>query len=104
MAGKCKLLKIYVSEDSKYKNHSLYHEIVHKLKELGAAGVTVSRGIEGYGRSKTLHSSKILDISQSLPIIIEVVDESEKIESIIPELKKIVNEGLMFVTDVEVIK
>ena len=104
MQGKCKILKIYISEDSKFKKHNLYHEIVHRLKEFGIAGVTVSRGIEGYGQDKVLHSSRLLEISQSLPIIIEAVDEAEKIDHVLPIIESIVNEGLVLVTEVNVIK
>jgi uncharacterized protein len=104
MQGKCKLLKIYISEDSKYMKHNLYHEIVHRLREFGIAGVTVSRSIEGYGKDKVLHSSRLLEISQSLPIIIDAVDEAEKIDKVIPIIEDIVNEGLMLVTEVNVIK
>jgi PII-like signaling protein len=101
--GKCKLMKIYVSEDSKYKGHNLYHALVLRLKEIGMAGVTVTRGIEGFGQEKRLHTARILDLALSLPIIVEVVDEPERIEMAIPHVKEIVNEGLIFVTDVDVI-
>ena len=102
--GKCKILKIYISEDSKYKNHNLYHALVLKLKELGMAGVTVTRGIEGYGQGQRLHTAKILELSASLPIIVEVVDTPEKIMKALPVIKEMVNEGLMVMADVEVIK
>lgn len=103
-SGKCKILKIYVSEDSKYKGHNLYHALVLKLREIGMAGVTVTRGIEGFGQEKRLHTTKILDLSLSLPIIIEVVDIPERIEKAIPIVEGMVNEGLIMVTDVNVIK
>lgn len=102
--GKCKILKIYISEDSKYKGHNLYHALVLKLKELGMAGVTVTRGIEGYGQEKRLHTARVLDLSLSLPIIVEVVDIPERIEKAIPVVEAMVNEGLVMVTDVNVIK
>jgi PII-like signaling protein len=101
--GECKLMKIYVSEDSKYKGHNLYHALVLKLREIGMAGVTVTRGIEGFGQEKRLHTARILDLVLSLPIIVEVVDTPERIEMAIPCVKEIVNEGLIMVTDVEVI-
>lgn len=100
----CKILKIYISEDSKYKGHSLYHAIVLKLADIGMAGVTVTRGIEGFGHEKRIHSTRILDISLKLPIIIEVIDTPEKIEQAIPEIQDMVNEGLVLVTDVSVVK
>lgn len=103
-SGKCKILKIYISEDSKYKGHNLYHALVLKFKELGMAGVTVTRGIEGYGQERRLHTSRVLDLSLSLPIIVEVVDIPERIEKAIPVVEEMVNEGLVMVTDVNVIK
>jgi PII-like signaling protein len=101
--GTCKLMKIYVSEDSKYKGHNLYHALVLKLREIGMAGVTVTRGIEGFGQEKRLHTTRILDLVLSLPIIVEVVDTPERIGMAIPFVKEIVNEGLVMVTDVDVI-
>lgn len=103
-SGKCKILKIYISEDSKYKGHNLYHALVLKLREIGMAGVTVTRGIEGFGQEKRLHTARILDLSLSLPIIVEVVDIPERIEKAIPVVKEMVNEGLIMVADVNVIK
>lgn len=104
LSRKCKIIKIYISEDSKYKGHNLYHAIVRKLAEAGMAGVTVSRGIEGFGHEKRLHSTSILDISLKLPVIIEVIDTPEKIEMAIPIVNEMVNEGLVLVTDVTVVK
>lgn len=104
LSGKCKLLKIYISEDSKYKGHNLYHALVFKLREIGMAGVTVTRGIEGFGQEKRLHTTRILDLTLSLPIIVEVVDIPERIEKAIPIVEEMVNEGLVMVTDVNVIK
>lgn len=104
LSGKCKIMKIYISEDSMYKKHNLYHAIVFKLKELGMAGVTVTRGIEGYGQGKRLNTMRILELSSSLPIIVEVIDIPERIEKAIPVVEEMVNEGLIMVTDVNVIK
>jgi uncharacterized protein len=100
----CKLLKIYISEDSKYKGHNLYHALVRRFAEAGMAGVTVTRGIEGFGHEKRLHSTRILDISLKLPVIVEVVDTPEKIEIAVTIANEMVNEGMVFVTDVQVIK
>lgn len=100
----CKMLKIYLNEDSRYKGHNLYHAVVLKLKEIGMAGVTVTRCLEGYGQKKAIHTTKILDLSSSLPVIIEVVDIPERIEKAIPVVKEMVNEGLIMLADVNVIK
>lgn len=101
---RCKILKIYVSEDSRYKKHNLYNSVVFKLREMGIAGVTVTRGIAGYGKGKALHTTHILDLTSSLPIVIEAIDTAEQIEKAIPVVKDMVNEGLILVTDVDVIK
>lgn len=101
---KCKILKIYISEDSKYKGHNLYHALVQKLGEAGMAGVTVTRGIEGFGHEKRLHSTRLIDISLKLPVIVEVIDSPDKIEAVLPLVTEMVNEGLVLVTDVTVIK
>lgn len=104
LSGECKLLKIYINEDSTYKGHNLYHALVFKLKEIGMAGVSVTRGIESYGRGKRLHSAHILDLSLNLPIVIDIVDTKEKIEMALPVIEEMVNEGLILLTDVNVIK
>jgi uncharacterized protein len=104
LKGKCKLLKIYISESSKYKSHNLTNALIAKFKEIGMAGATVSRGIEGYGQSKAIHSMKVLDLSSSLPIVIELVDTYEMIEQAILIAKEMVNEGLIVTADVEVVK
>lgn len=102
--GKCKLLKIYISEDSEYKNHNLYHAIVLKLKEADVAGVTVFRGIEGYGKGKRINSVRLLELSSSLPIIIEAIDKAEKIEKALPIIESMIGEGLITISDTEVIR
>jgi len=102
--GKYKILKIYVSEESRYKGHNLYHALVIKLKEMGMAGATVTRGLESYGKSRAIHDMKILDLSSSLPIIIEVIDEAENIEKAISIVDEMVKEGLIITADVNVIK
>lgn len=104
LSKNCKIIKIYISEDSKYKGHSLYSAIVHRMAEVGMAGVTVTRGIEGFGLEKRIHSTRLLDISLKLPIIVEIIDTAEKIDVAIPLIKEMVNDGLILVTDVEVIK
>jgi PII-like signaling protein len=100
----CQLLKIYVSEDSKYKGHNLYSAVVFKLRESGIAGATVTRAVEGYGKGKALHTARILDLSSSLPVIIEAVDTAENIQKVLPVISDMVNEGLVLVTNVQVIK
>jgi len=99
-----KLLKIYVSENEKYEKKSLYLYLVHWLREKGVGGVTVSRGILGYGNDRMLKSARVLELSSDLPMVIETIDCKAKIEAIIPELCKIVPKGLVFTVDVEINK
>lgn len=101
---KSKILKIYISDDSKYNHQNLYHAIVRKMAEIGMAGVTVTRGIEGFGHEKRVRSSSILDISLKLPVVIEVIDSEDRILAAAEIIKEMVNEGLIIMTDVEVIK
>lgn len=102
--GPCKILKIYVSEDSRYEGHNLYHALVLKLKEMGIAGVTVTRGIEGFGKKRRLHRAQVIDLSSSLPMVIEVIDTEEQIERILPTVNEMVNCGLVIIQDVTVLK
>lgn len=104
LSGKCQILKIYISEDTQYKGHQLYHALVLKMKEMGMAGVTVTRGIEGYGKGQRIRTMRILELSSNLPIIVEVVDRVENIAAAIPVIEEMVNEGLVLVSDVQVIK
>lgn len=104
MVEKAKLLKVYVGEKERFKNKPLYQYLVHWLKEQGISGVTVSRGIEGYGHDKVLRSARLLELSFDLPLILEIVDTVEKIELIVPELTKMVPKGLVYTVDIEVHK
>ncbi|MDQ7093099.1 DUF190 domain-containing protein [Desulfosporosinus sp. PR] len=104
MLGKAKLLKVYLGENERYKNKPLYQHLVHWFKEKGIGGVTVSRGIEGYGADKVLHSARLLELSSDLPMILEVVDLAEKIDPLIPEICAIAPKGLVFTADIHVYK
>ena len=102
MVGRAKLLKVYVGEKERFKDKPLYQYLVHWLQEQGIIGVTVFRGIEGYGQDKVLHTARLLELSSDLPIILEIVDTEEKIDSIVPEVAKMVPKGLVYTVDIEV--
>lgn len=104
MAGRGKLLKIYVGEKERYQDKPLYQYLVHWLKDKEIGGVTVSRGIEGYGQDKILHTARLLELSSDLPIVLEAVDQADKIEAIITDVCKIVPKGLVFTVDIEIHK
>ena len=99
----CQELKIYVSEDTRYKGHNLYNEIVFMLKAEGICGVTIYRGIAGYGEGRILHTTRFIEMSSSLPVIIEAVDKKENIIKVLPKIKEMVQEGLVTVQDVKVV-
>jgi uncharacterized protein len=104
LEGKAKLLRIYFGEDDKWHGKPLYRAIVEKCRELDVAGATVYRGVEGYGASTLIHRAHLLSISRDAPIMVSVVDSEEKIRKLIPVLDDMVDEGLIAMSDVEVIK
>jgi len=104
ISGKARRLRIYVGESDHYKGMPLYHAIVIKAKELGLAGATVLRGIEGFGANSRLHTARILVLSSDLPVVIDIVDSIEYIDKILPFLDEAVKEGLITIEDVEIIK
>jgi PII-like signaling protein len=88
------LLRIYIGESDKHEGKPLYEWLVLRAREAGLAGVTVLRGIEGFGAHSRLHTAKILRLSEDLPIVIEVVDVLEKIEAFMPTVDHAITEGL----------
>jgi PII-like signaling protein len=104
LAENSMLLRIFIGESDKYKGKPLYEVIVQKARELHLAGATVIRGILGYGADSRMHKAKLLDLSEDLPIIIEIVDSQEKIDLLIPFLDENVTEGLITLEEVKVIK
>ena len=97
-----KLLRIFIGEDDKHEKMPLYEWIVRKAREEELAGATVIRGLEGYGAHSRLHTAKVLRLSSDLPVVIEIVDTAEKIESFLPLVDAVIGEGLATVEKVEV--
>src|SRR3954453_18974786 len=95
LAGEPTLTRIHIGERDKYQGKPLYEAIVLLLRERGFAGVTVLRGIMGFGASAGIHSEKVLRLSLDLPLIVECVDTSEKIDAILPELDAMIGGGLI---------
>jgi hypothetical protein len=96
------LLRIFIGESDKSEGRPLYEWLVLKAREAGLAGATVLRGIEGFGAHSRLHTAKILRLSEDLPIVIEIVDSSEKIEAFIPVVDHAIGEGLATLERVKV--
>jgi PII-like signaling protein len=101
--GERTLMRIHIGESDKWHGKALYEAIVELLRKEGFSGVTVLRGVAGYGGSSVYHTDKILRLSQDLPIILEVVETTERIEQILPRLDAMVEGGLITLEKVRVI-
>lgn len=97
------LVRIYLGESDRWHGRPLYQAIVERLRERGLAGATVLRGIEGFGAKQRLHSTRILSLSEDLPILIEVVDREDRIRAVLPVLDEMVGGGLVTLERVEVV-
>jgi PII-like signaling protein len=97
-------LRIFVGETDRHGHHPLYEAIVLKAREQGLAGATVTRGLMGFGKKSVLHTAKILRLSEDLPLVIEIVDSLEKIESFLPVLEEIIGDGLVTLETVKLIQ
>jgi PII-like signaling protein len=97
-------LTVYVGENDVVRHRPLYAEIVRKAREAGLAGASVFRGVEGFGASSRVHSSRILSLSEDLPIAVVVVDRRERIEAFLPTVEDLVGEGLVVLDEVEVVR
>jgi len=98
------LLRILIGEDDRYKGRPLYEQIVLKARELKLAGATVFKGIMGFGADSLMHTSKILQLSEDMPVIIEIIDSEENINKILPFLDKTVEGGLVTLEKATIIK
>jgi PII-like signaling protein len=101
--GERTLMRIHIGESDKWHGKLLYQAIVEMLRKEGFSGVTVLRGVAGYGGSSVYHTDKILRLSQDLPIILEIVETNERIEQILPRLDAMVEGGLITLEKVRVI-
>lgn len=98
------LLRIFIGEDDKDGGRPLYEAIVLKAREMHLAGATVLRGALGYGHSSRLHTTKILRLSEDLPLVIEIVDSEDKIDAFLPALDELMPCGLVTIEKVRVVQ
>jgi len=101
--GEALLVRVYIGESDTHGGRPLYDAIVRLLRERGIRGVSVFRGIEGFGRSSRVHTTRILALSEDLPILIEAVDEAERVRAVLSELETMVGGGLITLEKVEVL-
>lgn len=98
------LLRVFIGETDNHNGKALYEQVVLKARELNIAGATVMRGLMGFGADSRMHTAKLLRLSEDLPIVIEMVDTEQKLNSILPFLDEVVTEGLITLEKVRVIK
>ena len=104
MPQECLLLRIFFGESDEYNHRPLYKAIVLRARELNLAGATLLRGRMGFGRSNRLQNASILMLSFDLPMVLEIIDTPEKIESFLPELKKMMPDGLITTERAQIIR
>lgn len=97
------MLRIFIGESDKAEGRPLYQVIVEEARSRGMAGATVLRGFLGFGANSRIHTSKVLRLSEDLPLVIEIVDAEDKIEAFMPYLDGIIGEGLITQEKVRVI-
>jgi PII-like signaling protein len=103
LEGEGKLLRLFIGESDRWHGRPLYQAIVERVRREGLAGATVVRGIEGFGADSRLHTSRILRLSEDLPVVIEIVDTPEQIDRVVPILDEMVREGMLTLERVQIV-
>jgi PII-like signaling protein len=98
------LLRVFIGESDVWEGEPLYRAIVIKAKELGLAGATVLHGAMGYGANSRVHTTKLLELSTDLPVVVEIVDTADKVEALLPFLDRAVEEGMITIEAVKVLR
>lgn len=104
LTGKALRMTVLVDEDDTWHHKPLFTEIVHRAHAAGLAGASVFRGVEGFGASSLIHTSRLLSMSEDLPMAVVIIDTADRIRDFVPELDELVIEGLVTVDEVEVIR
>jgi PII-like signaling protein len=99
-----RVVTVYVNSTDQYHGRALYSAIVQLCQERGLAGATVSRCVEGYGANRQLHTSRLLELTENLPVRIEIVDLPERIDPLLPILSEMIGEGLVTVANVHILR
>ncbi|MGW7821188.1 DUF190 domain-containing protein [Streptomyces puniciscabiei] len=104
LTGRALRLTVYIGEDDTWHHKPLYSEIVHRAHAAGLAGASVFRGIEGFGASSRIHTSRLLSLSEDLPVAVVVVDTEERVRAFLPQLDELVDEGLVTLEECKVVR
>jgi uncharacterized protein len=104
LAGHALRLSVFVGEDDVWQHKPLYHEIVRRARDAGLAGATVLRGCEGYGASTLIHTTRLLDLADNLPIVVIIIDAEARVRAFLSRLDDLVADGMVLLDEVEVLR
>jgi PII-like signaling protein len=104
LTGTALRLTIMIGDSDRWHHKPLCTEIVHRAHKAGLAGATVLHGVEGFGASNRIHTTRLLSLSEDLPVVILIVDTHDRIHEFLPQLDELVTEGLVILDDCEVIR
>jgi uncharacterized protein len=97
-------LTIFIGEGDRWHHKPLHHEVVRRAHEAGLAGATVLQGCEGYGRSAMIHTTRLLSLSEDLPLVVVVVDREDRVRAFLSQLDDLVTEGMVLLDEVEIVR
>jgi len=104
LSGTALRLTVLVGEADQFHHRPVYTEIVHRAHAAGLAGASVFRGVEGYGRASLIHTSRLLSLSEDLPVAVVIVDDEASIRAFLPQLDELVSGGVVLLDTVEVVR
>jgi PII-like signaling protein len=104
LTGSALRVTIFIGESDIWHHKPLFTEIVHRAHAAGLAGASVFKGVEGFGASSLIHTSRLLSLSEDLPVAIVIIDSQERVRAFLPQLDELVGEGLVILDEVEVIR
>lgn len=104
LSGAALRMTAFISENDQFHHRPLYTEIVHRAHAAGLAGASVLRGCEGFGASSRIHTSRILSLTEDLPVLVIIVDRPDKVRAFLPQVEELVTEGLIILDEVEVVR
>lgn len=104
LEGPATRLTIFVGESDRWHHRPLYTEIVHRAHAAGLAGASVMRGIEGFGATSRIHTTRLVSLGEDLPVAIVIVDSADRIDAFLPQLEELIGDGLVIIDPVRVVR
>ena len=104
LQGPAMRLTIFLGESDHWQHRPVYSEIVHRAHAAGLAGASVMRGIEGFGATSRVHTSRLISLSDDLPVAVVIVDSADRIEAFLPQLDELITQGLVILDPVTVVR